>query len=198
MTDTKANGSRRSFFMRGGALLGAGVATAAAARTLMADPTPARPEPLQSLPDGEMIRQLHLDFTALMENQSYEAATELFHPQAQLNLSGLTAAGQPAIARLLQVQYRRQQAAVMHSAYRQNAAQRNDKVTISNERRQATATFHTEVHISIPLQGDSTAAQMARLQGQMADRRWESGRFEVQYVKVQGLWKMAALRYVPT
>jgi hypothetical protein len=108
MTDTKANGSRRSFFLSGGALLGAGVATTAAAKALLADPKPAVPELVQAFIDSESIRQLHLNFTDRMENQAYEAATELFHDQAQLDLSGLTAAGKPAIAHLLAVQYRQQ------------------------------------------------------------------------------------------
>ena len=198
MTDFKANRSRRSFFVGGGALLGAGVATTVGARALMADPAPAVPELLQSVIDSESIRRLHLTFTDLMENQAYEAATELFHEHAQLKLSGITAAGKPAIARLFAVQYRQQQAAVIHSAYRQNAAQRKDRMSLSGEGQQAKATFHTEVQVSTPLQGDCTAAQMARLQGQMADRRWETGRFDAQYVKVQGLWKMASLRYTHT
>ena len=199
MSDLKIKPSRRAFFLGGGALLGAGVATTAGAKALMAEPTPAVPEPVQLIIDCEALRQLHLTFTDLMENQAYEAVTELFHEQAQLNLSGLKAAGKPAIARLFAVQYRLQQAAVIHSAYRQNAAQRKDRMSISQVRRQATATFHTEVQISTPLQGDSTAAQMARLQGQLADRRWESGRFDARYVKVPGgLWKMAALHYSPT
>ena len=198
MSDTKTNRSRRSFFLRGGALLGAGVATTAGAKALMADPSPAAPELLQSVADGEAIRQLHLTFTDLMENQAYEAVTELFHEQARLDLSGHAAAGKPAIAHLFTVQYRQQQAAVMHSAFRQNASQRRDRVSVSTDRGQATATFHTEALISTPLLGDCTAAQMARLQGQTAERRWESGRFDAQYVKVQGLWKMASLRYSPT
>jgi hypothetical protein len=195
MTDIKANRSRRSFFVGGGALLGAGVATTVGAKALMADPAPAVPELLQFVIDSESIRQLHLTFTDFMENQAYEAATELFHEQAQLNLSGITAAGRPAIARLFAVQYRQQQAPVMHSAYRQNASRRKDRMSLSGDGQQAKATFHTEVQISTPLQGDCTAAQMARLQGQMADRRWETGRFDAQYVKVQGLWKMTSLRY---
>lgn len=86
----------------------------------------------------------------------------------------------------------------MHSAYRQNAAQRKDRVSISAQPQQASATFHTEVQISTPLLGDSTVAQMARLQGQVAERRWESGRFDARYVKVHGgAWKMTALRYSP-
>jgi hypothetical protein len=52
------------------------------------------------------------------------------------------------------------------------------------------------VALSTPLHGDSTVAQMARLQGQMASRRWETGRFEAQYVKARGQWKMATLSYL--
>jgi hypothetical protein len=199
MRDLKTKPSRRAFFLGGGALLGAGVATTAGAKALLAAPTPAVPEPVQLIIEREAIRQLHLAFTELVENQAYEAVTDLFHEQAQLDLSGLRAAGKPAIARLFSVQYRLQQAAVIHSAYRQNAAQRQDRMSISQVRQQASATFHTEVQISTPLLGDSTVAQMARLQGQMADRRWESGRFDARYVKAPGgLWKMAALQYSPT
>ena len=199
MRDLKTKPSRRAFFLGGGALLGAGVATTAGAKALLAAPTPAVPEPVQLIIEREAIRQLHLAFTELVENQAYVAVTDLFHEQAQLDLSGLRAAGKPAIARLFTVQYRLQQAAVIHSAYRQNGAQRQDRMSISQVRQQASATFHTEVQISTPLLGDSTVAQMARLQGQMADRRWESGRFDARYVKAPGgLWKMAALQYSPT
>jgi len=44
------------------------------------------------------------------------------------------------------------------------------------------------------LQGNSTLVQMARLQGQMAVQRWESGHIEASYVKARGEWKMASLR----
>ena len=47
-----------------------------------------------------------------------------------------------------------------------------------------------------PLQGDSTIARMARLQGQAATRRWESGRIEARYVKAQDKWKIMSLYYV--
>jgi hypothetical protein len=196
MTDSTPKSSRRSFFLQGGAVLGAGVATGAAALMSTSKATSAR-QPGQ-LEDREAIRQLHLTFTILMENQAYEAAAELFDEQAHLDLGGLCATGKAAIANLFAQQYCQQQVAALHSAYRQSSTQRNDVVILSNDRRQATATFHTEVQISTPLQGDSTAAQMARLQGQMVDRHWESGRFEAQYVKAQGLWKMASLSYSPT
>jgi SnoaL-like domain len=178
MTDTKAKSSRRSFFLHGGAALGAGVATTAGAKTLMAQPVPV-------LDDREAIRQLHLAFMDLMEQQAYDAAAALFQDAAQPNLSGLGASGQ-------------QQDTAVHTAYRQTPLQRKDLVTFSNDRQRAAATFHIEVQISTPLQGDCTAAQMARLQGHTVERRWESGRFDAQYVKVQGLWKVASLRYRAT
>ena len=181
MTDSKAKSTRRSFFLHGGAVLGAGVAGTAAARSVMADPTPAVTRELQELrqqlesrEDREAIRQLHLEFTNAMETQAYAAAADLFCDPTQLRLSGLTD---------------------RHTAYRQTATQRRDVVTLSDDRLQAAAIFHTDVRISTPLQGDSTLVQMARLQGQVARLHWESGRFEAQYVKVQGHWKMASLRY---
>jgi ketosteroid isomerase-like protein len=202
MTDSKMNGTRRTFFLRGGALLGAGVATTAAAGALLPESSPAVPVRLQELQrqlmshqDREAIRQLHLAFVGAVENQAYAAAVALFEPDAALNLSGLTAQGTPAITRLFALQYGQQQGHVLHSAYRQSPRQQQDLVQIAADGAHATATFHCEVELSTPLPADSTLAQMARLQGQVAERHWEAGRFEARYVKRDGQWKTAALRF---
>jgi hypothetical protein len=202
MTEIKMNGARRAFFLRGGAVLGAGVATTAAAGALLAGSGPAVPDRLQELQreltghqDREAIRQLHQAFTAALENQAYETAVELFAPDAALNLSGSGAVGTAAIMRLFTTQYRQQQAQVLHSAYRQRPLQPQDLVAIDADGAHATATFHCEVELSRPLPAHSTLAQMARLQGQVAERHWEAGHFEARYVKTDGQWKMAALRY---
>ncbi len=150
---------------------------------------------LTSHQDGAAIRQLHRAFSAAIEKQAYEAAVELFEPDADLNLSGLTALGKPAIMRLFATQYRQQQAPVLHSAYRQSPLQQQDLIVIGADGAHATATFHCDVELSAPLPADSTLAQMARLQGQMAERHWEAGRFEARYVKTKGQWKMAAMRF---
>jgi SnoaL-like domain len=203
MTERKANRSRRSFFLQGGAALGAGVAAAGAA-TFMSGATTA-PDQLRQLRqqlgllgDREAIRQLHHAFTTLIESQAYEAAVELFSENADLQLSGFSVTGSQAIRRQFAERYRRQQAAAIHTAYRQSALQQKDVVTIGDSGLLATATFHAEVELSNPLQGDSTVAQMARLQGQVAYRRWEAGRFDAQYVKIRGEWKIASLRYAPS
>jgi len=199
MTGRENKSSRRAFFLQGSAALGAGVAStvgAAALTTDAATPDAAQSQQLALLQDREAIRQLQLAFTTLMENQAYEAAAELFGDQADLQLSGVRAKGMPAIRQLLADQYRHQTAPALHSAYRPNSLQAQDELTLSDDRLRASATFHVDVALGTALAGDSTIAQMARLQGQMADRHWESGRIEARYVKTHGRWKVASLRYL--
>jgi hypothetical protein len=202
MTDIKMNGTRRAFFLRGGAVLGAGVATTAAAAALLPGTAPKVPDPLQQLQreltdhqNREAIRQLHLAFTRAVETQAYDTAVELFAPHATLDLSGLAAQDQPAIERLFETQYRQQHAPVIHSAYRHSPLQQQDLIAVAADGVHASGTFHCDVELSSPLSADSTLAQMARLQGQMAERHWQAGRFEARYVKIAGGWKMAALRF---
>jgi hypothetical protein len=187
VAETGTKSTRRSFFLQGGAVLGAGVAATAAASTEDAR--------LRELQDREAIRGLQLAFASLIENGTHDAAAELFEERAHLNLSGVSATGRPAILKLFADQYREQKAAVLHSAYRQNTSQQSDVLTFNNDGLQAAATFNVEVELCTPLQDDCTVAQMARLQGNMADRRWESGRLEAQYVKRRGQWKISSLTY---
>ncbi len=187
MSGITAKSTRRAFFLRGGAALGAGVATTVAV---------AAPNAAAEDDDREAIRRLHLTLTTLIQSQRYEEAVALFDERAHLDLSGVSAQGKPAVLRLFAEQYRHQKAPAIHTAYRQSGLQLNDSVTFGDDRRHAAATFHVEVEVSTPLQEDCTAAQMARLQGQVAERRWESGRFEATYVRRRGEWKVASLRYL--
>jgi len=190
MSGITAKSTRRAFFLRGSAAaLGAGVAATAAM---------AAPDSPDVAEDREAIRRLHLTLTTLIQNQSYEAAVELFDEQAHLDLSGVSASGKPAILRLFADQYRLQKAAVIHSAYRQSPLQANDTLRLSDDRTHAASSFHVEVEVCTPLPEDCTAAQMARMQGQVAARRWESGRFEARYSKRGGQWRVASLRYLAT
>lgn len=193
--------TRRAFFLQGGAALGSAAAVSAAA--LAAEKPVSTDQQLQELrrevaaaQDRAAIRQLHLDFTALIEHKAYESAAQLFDAQADLDLSGASARGRSRIEELLVQQYSRQTTAVLHGAYRQSAVQqRNDVLTLSEDGQHAAAAFHVDVQLCTPLQDDCTVAKMARLQGQFADRRWETGRIEGRYVKLGGEWKIASLRY---
>jgi len=205
VTEIKSKSSRRAFFLHGGAVLGAGVATTVGAAAVTRE-NPIPPDDqlkqlrqqLGDVEDREAIRRLHLSFTTLIERQAYDAAAELFDEQAHLDLSGVSATGKGAIRQLFARQYRDQNAAAIHGAYRQNTLQQRDAVTLSENSLQATSIFHVEVELCAPLQGDCTAAQMARLQGHVASRRWEAGRFESKCVKTRGQWKIASLSYLPS
>lgn len=203
MSGIGTRSTRRAFFAKGGAVLGAGVASTVGVSALAASGAPTAEDELIRLrreldqaQEREAIRRLHLAFAALIESRSYESAVELFDERATVSLSGVSATGKAAIRRMFAEQYREQRAAVLHCAYRPNARQQKDVVTIAEDRSRATATYHVDVQLGIPLQGDCTAAQMARLQGQLADCRWESGRLEARYVKSAGEWKIASLSYL--
>jgi hypothetical protein len=187
MTDVKKTSTRRAFFLNGGAVLGAGVAATAAAASFAAPSAVAGAAGAGAgganvaagavmgsgagagargtAEDREAIRQLHLAFVARLENQSDAAVARLFDESTQL------------------------------SAYRQTPSQHNDAVTFSEDGLRATATFHCEVELCTPLEGDSTIAQMARLQGHVGSRRRESGRFDASYVKTRGQWQMESVSY---
>jgi hypothetical protein len=172
--------SRRRFFTAGGAALGAGVATTVGASALSSDDI-ARDQ-LACAEDREAIRRLHLAFMGFVEQRAIDAAAELFdEPDAGKGTIWQFVAGHDN--------------AVFHRAYRQNASQQQDAVSISANRLQASGLFHVEAQLCTPLADDCTAAKMARLQGNVADLRWETGRFEATYVKTRGEWKIASLTY---
>jgi hypothetical protein len=203
MSDKTTKSTRRVFFARGGAALGAGVAATVGASALASEKSDPLEQQLEMLRrevvgahERAVIRQLHLDFAALIEQQAYDNAAQLFDEQADLDLSGASARGKTGIHQLFAQRYGNQTAAVIHGAYRQNASQQSaDALRLSDDGQQAAATFHVDVQLCTPLREDCTAAKMARLQGQFADRRWETGRLEGQYVKRAGEWKIASLKY---
>ena len=141
----KSNSTRRDFVLRGGAVLGAGVATTTAGAAALR-------KNVDVAAEREAIRTLHWEHLALIEKQD-------------------------------------------GGVYRQGSRQQMDAIVISEDGEHASATFHVEAEVCTPVQGDCTAAQMARLQGNVASRHWESGRFDVKLAKTQGNWKIVSLRY---
>jgi len=172
MTDVKQKSTRRAFFLNGGAVLGAGVAATAGAAAFAAPGSmPAAEAGARgTAEDREAIRQLHVALVAQLENEGAGAPANLFGEPGQVHMG----------------------------AYREAPSKRSDEVKFSEDGLRATSTFHCEVELCTPLQDDCTAAQMARLQGLMASRRWESGRFDASYVKTRGQWTMASVRYTPS
>jgi hypothetical protein len=167
MNNMNSKSSRRTFFLQGGAVLGAGAASVAASASTagtqsLNEDLGTLQQQLAAAQDREAIRQLHLAFTSQVEDHPHE-------------LDG----GEQVI---LQV--------------RANHLQNRDTMLLSEDRLRATATWHVDAAVGMPLLGNSTVEKMARLQGQFAGHRWESGRIEAKYVKSEGQWKIATLAYL--
>lgn len=156
MSRSGSDTTRRAFFVKGAATLGAGLAAATAASAAM--PAPATPDASVAA-EREAIRSVHQAFIAGVEDGQ---------------LCGAEAT---------------------HHAYRSNARQGADQLVISADGLRAEATWHVDVKLGTPLEGDSTAAQMARLQGMLSDLRWESGILAARYEKRAGTWALSSLRY---
>jgi hypothetical protein len=71
-------------------------------------------------------------------------------------------------------------------------------VSFGADGRHASATWHVDVKVGTPLDGEFTAAQMARLQGMLADVRWESGQLHAQYVRSGDHWQVESVSYEAT
>lgn len=87
-------------------------------------------------------------------------------------------------------------AAPTHRAYRANAQQAQDVLTMTANGRSATGVWHVDVKKGMELEGNSTIVQMARMQGHLANVHWESGRLEARYEKAEGEWRMTEIRYL--
>ena len=207
MTDQQQpDNSRRAFFMRSGVALGAGIgaglaSTGAVAGTWTFDSSLSLKEQvsrlqqqLSTMEDREAVRQLYLSYTSLMQHQAYEAVVELFAEDATVQLDGTDHQGkQHAIRQLFTQDYASRQADQLQTAF-QHELQR-DSITVDEGLQRAHATFHAKVRIDRPITDDSSLGQMARLQGLSSESRWQSGRFEVDYVRQQDQWKISRLFY---
>ena len=127
MKKIEINGSRRSFFLKGTAALGAGLASASAGaaglfdspQTLQQQITQLQ-QKLSKLEDREALKHLYLAFTALLENRNYGAVVELFAENASVELHGICLEGKAAVKKLFLEGYGEQTASSLHTAHRRD------------------------------------------------------------------------------
>lgn len=186
MKNTLGKTSRRSFFVNGGALLGAGLASAG---TVLAG-TPAAAS-TDHAAARETIRALHARFLRHVSTGEHAAAAALFAPDARLELGAPAVRGAQAIHQF----FASDDATARHGAYRIPAASAEDAITVDASGASATATFGAEAELCVPLAATCTVAQMARLQGNVESRYWQPGRFDARYAKHPDGWKIADLRW---
>jgi len=202
MKKIRVNDTRRSFFLKGTAAIGAGLVSASAgAATLFASSQTLQQQldqlqkKLSTLEEKEALKHLYLVFTGLLENQAYDAVVELFADDAIVNLHGVSLAGKAAVKKLFMEDYEEQKISSLHSAHRQDQSQKRDQISVSVDGNHGSARFHSQVLVRSPIRGQSVLADMARQQGMTAQSHWENGRYDIAFARINDRWRICRLGY---
>jgi hypothetical protein len=202
MEKYEVNKSRRSFFLRGTAALGAGLvsATAGAATLFNSSQTvqvqmDQLQQKLNTMEDREALEYLHLTFTALMENKAYDAVVELFTENAAIEMHDIRVEGKALIKKLFVEDYKEEKISHLHTAHRRDQSQKQNLISVNEDRKTASASFYNQVLLCTPIHGHSVLADMARQQGMTAQSYWENGRYDITFSRIRGQWQISRLSY---
>lgn len=196
--------SRRSFFRQGSTALAAGLVSAGAgASTLMMEDPAARQQlqdlqnRLAALEDREALRELFLAYNTLLQERAFAAVVELFTTDATVTIAGQQYHGRyDGIRRLFLDDYARERLDSQQCAFSRDHSQQADSLSIADDNRHASGCFHARVQWYRPLKSDSVLESMARLQGMDAGHYWENIRFDMQFSREAGQWKIRHLDYL--
>ena len=201
MEKKEINKSRRSFFLKGSAALGAGLVSAGAGAATLFDSSQNRQQmsqlqqKLSNLEDKEVLEHLHLAFTTMLENRTFDEVTDLFTEDAVVELSGIRLTGKAAVKKLFMEEYKNREISCLHTAHRRDQSQNQDLISVSNDRKRASASFYNQVLICTPIRWQSALAEMARQQGMTDQSYWESGRYDLDFTHVHDQWQISRLTY---
>ncbi len=201
MKKNEVNKSRRSFFLKGTVALGAGLVSAGAGATKLFDSSQNRQQmnqlqkKLSSLEDKELLEHLHLAFTTMLENRTFDEVTDLFTEDAVVELSGIRLTGKAAVKKLFLEEYRNREISCLHTAHRRDQSQNQNLISVSDDRKRASASFYNQVLICTPVRWQSALAEMARQQGMTAQSYWENGRYDIAFTRVRDQWQISMLSY---
>lgn len=164
----RSNSGRRDFLRQSGTVVSAILAPAAAGIAHARSGEGERP-------DGGF----HQDSEQFARLEDAAAIRELYQDYA----AHLTAqAGQPG-------------AQAVQLRLMQDPARRADTIAVAPDRKSATARFHCVAQTAVPLTGEGSLLDMARLQGQYAETWWESGIHELDCVRTGSGWKIRSVAY---
>lgn len=202
MKKYEVNKSRRSFFLRGTAALGAGLVSANAGAAILFDPSQNVQEQMERLQrelnkmeDREALEHLYLTFTTLMENRTYDAVVEMFTEDATIEMHDIRLKGKASVKKLFMEEYNEEKIPCLHIAHRRDQSQKQDLVSVSEDRKKAGASFYNQVLICTPIHGQSVLADMARQQGMTAQSYWENGRYDIGFTRIRDQWRISRLSY---
>lgn len=201
MKKKEVNKSRRAFFLKGTAALGAGLVSAGAGAATLFDSFQNRQQmsqlqqKLSNLEDKEVLEHLHLAFTTMLENRTFDEVTDLFTEDAVVALSGIKLTGKAAVKKLFMEEYRNREISCLHTAHRRDQSQNQDLISVSDDRKRASASFYNQVLICTPVRWQSALAEMARQQGMTTQSYWENGRYDMAFTRVRDQWQISRLSY---
>lgn len=202
MKNREINTSRRSFFLKGTAAIGAGLVSAGTGAAALIDSSQSPQQQMRQLQqelsrleDRETLRHLHLKFTSLLENKAFGAVVELFTENAKVEMHSTRLAGKASVKELFMEGYKNQTIPSMHTAHRRDQSQKKDLISVGEDRKSANGSFYSQVLICAPIRGQSALADMARQQGMTAQSYWENGRYDIVFARVRDQWRIRSLSY---
>lgn len=196
--------SRRTFFRQGSTALAAGLVSASTgASVLTRDDTTAHQQlaalqkRLAELEDRDALQALFLSYHSLLQAGAFSALVGLFTTDASVHVGGQHYQGrQTGLQRLFVEGYAQETLDSLQCAFSRDHNQQDDRLSIAEDDEHASGRFHARVQWYRPLQGSSVLESMARQQGMAATRYWEKTRFDVQFAREDGQWKIHQLVYL--
>ena len=199
--------SRRTFFRQGSTVLAAGLVSAGTGASALAvggrsDSTvhqqlAALQKRIGSLEDREALHELFLSYHSLLQAGAFSALIGLFTTDASVHVGGQPYQGKhEGLQRLYVEGYAKETLDSLQCAFSRDHDQQDDTLSLAEGAESARGHFHARVQWYRPLQGNSVLENMARQQGMAATHYWEKIRFDVQFAREDGQWKIHQLAYL--
>jgi hypothetical protein len=202
----KPDTGRRSFIWKTGAAMSAVVASAVAgippqksgSDSGLKNQLNHLSNRIGSLEDAHAIRRLHQAYESHLDQGMYEIVAGMFAGDAEVVYNGGLFGGKDGIRRLYCEHFasgRTGRKIEPAPGFETDPAQQLDIVEVAGDRTTATGQFPYSMQVGVPMSGDSSLVEMARLQGEGIVHWWECGIHAVSFVKKDNTWKIKKLEY---
>jgi hypothetical protein len=151
-----------------------------------------------NLEDADRVRRLHQAYESRLDRGLFEDAVEMFADDAEVVYNGGLFQGKEGIRRLHCDHFASGLTGKKIEpapGFEPDPAQQPDIVEVAEDRKSAAGRFLYSMQVGMPMTGNSSLVEMARLQGEGIVRWWESGICEASFVKAGESWKIRRLEY---
>ena len=189
---------RRSFIWKAGAAMSAAVASAVAGVSGANAEAGFRGR-TGSLEEAESVRRLHHKHAAYVDRGMYAEAVDMFAENGEVIFKGGIFIGKDkGIRRLYCERFnsgmtgRKIERA---PGFELDPEQQHEIVEVAADGKSATGKFPYSIQVGMPMEGESSLVEMARLQGSGIVKWWEGGICEISCIKTGETWKIQRLEY---